>query len=256
MDPVQVKRVFVKTRNVKVGDEMIEGLGLVNDEGVMASLTGEPGTGKTFWSQVRAANDDSVYFRVASIWKKSELDFMQAFCRELGMVKPPGRKGTCYLEAINRLQGTGRTVYVDEVQRLPKDFLVIILDLSDATGCPFVCVGEPELKGMMQAHARVWSRTFYAVEFGPISMSDVIFYGNEAAGLKLNSEIAGILHKASDGDFRIVRRSLIALAQLINAKGPGKDGEPQITGEMARIAVKAGLSGSNGGNGNGRTAKR
>ena len=257
MVPVHVRRVFVNsTRNVKMGDEMLEGLNLVGDEGVTAAITGEPGTGKSFYSQVRAANNGGVYYRVPRVLREvggsrcSVLDFLQGFCKAPGMdiMNPPARKAKCYAAIIDCLTGTGRTVFVDEVQVLHKDFLSILLDMSDVTGCPFILVGEPELRGMMQSHARIWSRTYYAVEFGPISVGDIIFYANEAAGLKLSGEIANILHKSSGGDFRNVRRNLVALAQVINAKGPGKDGAPQITEEMARIAVKVGLSaGMNGG---------
>lgn len=253
MKPIRVERVFVKEiENVRQGENMMSGLASVDGEGRLGALTGIPGTGKTWWSQIHAANNDGVYFRVASIWKKSELDFIQALCRELGMANPPGRKGRCYMEVVNRLIGTNRPVFVDEVQRLPKDFLLIVLDLSDATGCPIILVGEPELRTMMQDHQRVWSRTFYALEFGPITELDLGFFSVKTSGMHLPPGVISILHRASGGDLRIVRRDVIALANLVNAKGPGPDGGPQITEELARIAVKRGLSAGQNGNGKGK----
>jgi len=248
--PIKVERVFVKNlANVRSADKMMEGLALVEGEGRLGCLTSTPGRGKTWWSQVWAANNDGIYFRVASIWKRSELDFIQALCREVGMATPPGRKGRCYAEVVDRLIGTNRPVFVDEVQRLSKDFLLIIMDLSDATACPFVLVGEPELKTMMQDHSRVWSRTFYELEFGPISPDDISLFSTKVSGMKLPGSVSAILHKASGGDLRVVRRDLIALARLVTAQGPGPDGEANITDDLARIAVKTGLS---AGNGNGK----
>ena len=77
------------------------------------------------------------------------------------------------------------------------------------------------------------------LEFDPISAGDIIFYAREAAGLRLSKEVAMILHKNSSGDFRIVRRDLLALVQFANAKGTR-----EIDEELARIAVTVGLKGS------------
>ena len=257
MKPIEVQRLFVNDLpNVRNANSMMSGLALVEGEGRLGCLSSTPGRGKTWWSQVWAANNDAVYFRVAKIWRDSELEFMQALCRELGIVNPPGRKGRCYAAVVEKLIGTDRPVFIDEVQRLHKDFLTIILDLSDATACPFVLVGEPELKTMMQGHARVWSRTFYELEFEAISVSDLSLFAMAVSKMRLPNSVANILHKASHGDLRVVRRDLIALARLVNAQGPGPDGEPQITDEMAKTAVKVGLSAVVGnGNGNGKTVK-
>jgi len=251
MKQIRVERVFVQDLgNVRAANNMMEGLALVDGEGRLGCLSSTPGRGKTWWSQVWAANNDGVYFRVAKIWRDSELEFMQALCRELDIGNPPGRKGRCYAAVVDKLLGSDRAVFIDEVQRLPKDFLTIILDLSDATMCPIVLVGEPELKTMMQGHARVWSRTFYELEFDAITASDLSLFALKVSGMRLPQSVASILHKASKGDLRIIRRDLIALARLVNAQGPGPDGEPQITDELARIAVKVGLSAGMNGGGN------
>ncbi|MGA7644621.1 MAG: AAA family ATPase [Syntrophobacteraceae bacterium] len=247
MEPIQIKPIFVSTKNVRNFEVMLDGLALAKGEGRLGCVASPPGRGKTFTAQVYAANHDCIYFRVASIWKHSGLDFMQALCLEVGITPPPGRKGRCYSEVVLRLRGTDRPVFIDEVQRLPKDFLNVILDLSDATACPFILLGEEEFKGLMQENKRVWSRTYQLLEFDPISPGDIIFYVREAAGLKLSKEVALILHKNSGGDFRIVRRDLLALVQFANARGT-----QEIDEELARIAVTVGLKGSAG---NGKTAR-
>lgn len=244
---IELKHEFIETKNVRGFQVMVDDLMAIG-EGCLGCLPGTPGIGKTKTSRIWQSRNNGVYLRIASIWKRSELDFIQAFAAELGIVNPPGRKGKCYAEVVNKLAGSGRVVFLDEMQRLPKDFLNIALDLSDATGCPFVLVGEPELKGMMEENKRVWSRTHRLLEFEPLSITDVMLFAAKAAGVTLRPEIASILHKSSGGDFRIFKRDFIALTKFASAKGPGPDGVSPITEEMARIAVRQGLKGP----GNGR----
>ena len=243
---IELKPEFIETRNVRGFSVMVDDL-LSVGEGCLGCVAGTPGIGKTKNSRVAAARNDWVYLRIAAIWKRSELDFIQAFSRELGISDPPGRKGRCYAQVVDKLAGSGKVVFLDEMQRLPREFLNIALDISDATGCPFVLVGEPELRGLMQENKRVWSRTHRLFEFDPLSLTDVMLYAVKSAGVTLKPEIANILHRSSGGDFRILKRDFIALVKFANSKGPGPDGLPQISEEMARIAVKQGLKGATNG---------
>ena len=114
----------------------------------------------------------------------SSLDFMQALCIEAGIAPPPGRKGSAISEIIQRLRGTDRPVFIDEAQSLPRDFLNVILDLCDATACPFVLVGEEELRGILQQHKRIWSRTYHVLEFEPISAGRHNFLCQRGGGIE------------------------------------------------------------------------
>lgn len=243
MEHIQFKPALIKTKSVRDTAVMMDGLAMLRGDGCMAGICGVAGRGKTFTVQAEAAIHDGVYIRAQYIWRGSELEFVQAICRDLGMPSPPNRRGKCWLEIVDQLSGTDRPIFLDEMQRLPKGFLHIALDLADATCCPVILIGEPELKGMMQENKRVWSRTFQFLEFEPISVSDVMFYSAETTGLKLHPDFAGILHKAASGDFRIIKRSMIALLQYVNANGQTAKGQPVITEEMVRIAAQAGLKG-------------
>jgi DNA transposition AAA+ family ATPase len=245
---IQFKNEFVLTRNVRNFHVMVDDL-ISYGEGCLGCVPGTPGIGKTKTSRVWQARNGGIYLRIASIWKRSELDFIQGLAHEAGIANPSGRKGRCYSQVVDKLSSSGCVVFLDEMQRLPKEFLNIALDLSDATGCPFVLVGEPELKGLMQENKRVWSRTHRLFEFDSLSISDVVVYALKTTSLELHPEIAAILHRSNAGDFRILKRDFLALVRYANAKGPGADGQPQITEEMARTAVKAGLKGSENGNG-------
>ncbi len=244
---IQLKPEFIETKNVRNFHVMVDDLVSVG-EGCLGCVPGTPGIGKTKTSRMWQARNNGLYLRIASIWKRSELDFIQAMAIECGIAQPPGRKGRCYMQVVDKLAGSGRVVFLDEMQRLPREFLNIALDLSDATGCPFVLVGEPELKGFMQENKRVWSRTHRLIEFEPLSVTDVMIYAAKTAEITLRAEIANVLHKSSGGDFRILKRDFYALVNFANAKGPDGAGQIQITDEMARIAVRQGLKGSTNGN--------
>jgi hypothetical protein len=111
------------------------------------------------------------------------------------------------------------------------------------SGAAFIMIGEEELHTSMSRNRRVWSRTFQHIEFDPLNPSDIIIYASESAGLKLDVPVAAVFHQASGGDFRIVRRDLLTLVQMMNARGDGGPAGSGVTEEMARIAVKAGLTG-------------
>lgn len=236
---IEVKSVFVeKTKNVRNLCVMMDALALGKGEGRLGMIYSKAGRGKSrsaIW--YHANHGKGVFLRMLKIWRTSELDFLRALCRELGVLSAPARKGQAFMRAVDALVESPRPVFLDEVERLPEYFLDIIRDLSDLSTAPFILVGEEELVGYMRENARVWSRTYQSLEFLPISKPDIIAYISEASGLSIDLDVADVFHRSSSGDFRIVRRILLALAQIANAKQT-----KVITADMAQIAVKAGLA--------------
>ena len=127
---------------------------------------------------------------------------------------------------------------MDEIEKMPKYFLNLIRDIAESAGISIVMIGEEELVTYMKENRRVWSRTFQQMEFKPIEIADIIMYGGESAGLKLPIPVAQMMHKASGGDFRLVKRDLLGMAQAAEANQT-----TNITEKMAEIVIKAGLSG-------------
>jgi len=234
---IKLKPVFVKTKNVRNFEVMMDSLALA-DEGCLAMVDGEAGRGKTRTSQWFSAHNNCVYLRVATIWQTSELGFLTALCIELGIPTPPRSKGKCFISAVDQLVDNSRPVFLDEIEKLPKNFLDIVRDLSDLTATPFVLMGEKELKSLMIENKRVWSRTFQQLEFSPVAVSDIIVFAKEAAGMNLTPDVAAIVHASSGGDFRLIKRDLIELIKITTAKGVT---DPDA--DMAKMAARAGLRG-------------
>lgn len=239
MKEIRVLPKFVNTRNVRNFTAMIEALELSAGEGRLGMVFSVAGRGKTRTCQWYAVNNRCVFLRCLKIWRTGELDFLQALCRELGIKTPPHRKGPAFMAALEALKPiASRPVFIEEIEKLPALFLELVRDLSDLSTAPIVLVGEEELVSHMKLNRRVWSRTFQQLEFQPLEMSDVIMFAREAAGLAMPPESAALLHKNSDGDFRLVKRDLISLANIMNAKGTT---EP--TPDLVKAAIKQSLRG-------------
>ncbi len=237
---IQVRPVFVKTKNVRNFEVMMDGLDMAAGEGRLGAVIGRAGRGKTRTSQWYHAQMGGVYMRAVTIWNTNPTDFLRTLCRELGIRVPPKRKGPAFEEAVDTLMADPKPVFIDEIEKLPASFLDLIRDISDLSTAPFILIGEEELAVAMKRNRRVWSRTYQYVDFQPIDVADVIIYAQKAAGLELKPDTASIFHQSSEGDFRIVRRDILSLAQIINSKG---DTSSTITPDLAKTAVKAGLHG-------------
>ena len=236
---IEYKPVFIEsTKNVRNFKVMMDGLELGAGEGRLGMVYGRAGRGKTRTSQWYHAHNGGVFLRMQTIWRTSELEFLRALCRELGILSAPHRKGPAFMAIVDVLISNPKPIFLDEIEKLPRYFLDVIRDLSDLSTAPVILIGEEELVSYMKMNRRVWSRTFQVLEFLPISKPDIVAYIRSAAGLSVDKGVTGVFYEASGGDFRIVRRGLLALIQIANAKQTD-----QITVDMAQVAVKTGLRG-------------
>ncbi len=239
MKEIRLKPTFVNVKNVRNFQAMLDALMLSAGEGRLAAVIGPAGRGKTRTAQWYAANNRCAFVRCLSIWRQTELGFLQALCRELGVKTVPHRKDPAFMAALDALnmQG-GRPVFVEEIEKLPRLHLELVRDLSDLSAAPFVLIGEDELQHHMRQVTRIWNRTFQQLEFEPLGLGDVVMFAREAAGIDLAAEVAEVIHRESDGCFRVIKRDLVTLVNIMNAK---KKQEPDL--DMARAAIKQGLRG-------------
>ena len=238
MKKLQLNPVFVKTKNVRNFEVMMDALALADGEGCFGMVYSQAGRGKTRTSQWYAAHNDCVYLRVLTIWRSGELDYLRSLCKALNILSPPGRKGPAFAATVDNLMENPRPVFLDEIEKMPRVFLDLVRDIADSASIPIILIGEEELVSYMQNNRRVWSRTFQQMEFKPIEIADIIMYAGESVGLKLSIPVAQMMHKASGGDFRLVKRDLLGMAQTANANQT-----TTITEKMAKIVIKSGLSG-------------
>ena len=239
MKEIQVKPKFVNVKNVRNFQAMLDTLMLSRGEGRLAAVIGQAGRGKTRTAQWYAANNRCAFVRCLSIWRHTELGLLQALCRELGVKKIPHRKDPAFIAVLDALnmQG-GQPVFVEEIEKLPRLHLELVRDLSDLSLAPFVLIGEDELQHHMRQVTRIWNRTFQQLEFEPLGLGDVVMFARESAGIDLPADVAETLHRESGGCFRVIKRDLITLVTIMNAKG-----KPVPDMDMVKAAIKQGLRG-------------
>jgi len=231
-----MKNVFVQTKNVKAFVGAMRDAERVRNEPALLVFYGQAGRGKTSVARFYAAQEGWTYVRALRGW--TELWMLQDICFELGIDPIPGRKKPAF-EAIKKtLLETGRTVVVDEADKLSETLLDWIRDLADLTLVPFALVGEKLIRHKMERERRVWSRTLKCVEFGPISATDILFFAKQAADIALTASQGELFREASDGDFRLVARDVRRLEDLAGVNQPGK-----ITDDMVKTVIKQGFRG-------------
>jgi len=236
--PIEPKPKFITTKNVRNFKSVMSGLRLGAGEERLALIWGRAGLGKTRTSHWYAAKNGCIYLYMRTVWENSQLSFLQALARELGSISPPGKSGLAFEDCVERLKANPVPIFLDEMDKMPFKFLNIVRDLSKETLAPIILIGEETLVSVMERVGRLSSRTYQALEFEGIRVEDIALYAKETAGLNLPHSVRNILYKSSGGDFRLVRRDLIALVQNANAKRT-----TTITDEMAKISTQYGLRG-------------
>jgi len=232
-----MQNVYVQTKNVRAFVTAMSEAGDIKAEPVLLVFYGQAGRGKTTVAQKYAVDQGAVYVRALAGWK-SELWMLQDFCRELRIDPVPHRKRPCFEAITARLAEYPQPVIVDEADKLAESGLEWIRDMADKTFVPFALVGEKLLLHKMQKERRVWSRTVSAVEFGPITAQDVLFFAKQAAQLTLSADQAQAIFNNSQGDFRLAARDVRRLETIVGASGLDK-----VTDGAVAAAIKQGFRG-------------
>jgi DNA transposition AAA+ family ATPase len=235
----ELKPVFIKTRNVRNFEDMIRTLDLARGKGRFGAVWGRAGRGKTETSIFYASNQGWPRLTVSLLWQTSDTEFLRAICRELGEKEPPRNKTDCYGLILERLSGRHKPFVLDEADKLSHRHLEIIREIANATGAPFVLLGEEELETLLQRNRRVWSRIYQKVEFEGIGAPDIMGFVTAAANLKLGPETARLWEERSGGDFRLVDRDLRAAVHYCHAANLG-----EITPEVLKAVWQTVLVGS------------
>lgn len=239
MKEIRFNPTFVKTKNVRNFQVLMDGLALNAGEGCLGKVTGQAGRGKTRTAQWYAADNGCVYLRVVGPMVTSGTEFLETLCRELRLEGVPRRQGAMFHAAANELSRDTRPVFIDELERVRDSVVDLVRDLSDASAAPIVLIGEETLNTVVNRNKRVWSRTFQAMDFEPVGPSDIIFYLKESAGMAPDGTVASLMHERSGGDWRLIKSATLSLVQQANANG-----SPEITLKMVKAAfARTGMGG-------------
>jgi hypothetical protein len=248
-----MKNIFLETKNVA---RFREALSILEDtdkgQPGLGVVWGRAGRGKTICAREYAVRTGAVYLRVLQDWTPRAM--LAALCAQLNGSEPH-TVDRAKKTAVDSLEKTRRTILVDEADRLDINLIEHLRDIHDLVGVPVVLVGEENLFSNINARRRIWSRVMQTVEFGPITCEDILLFGLEAAGLRLDPEAAEKVGAKSSGDFRLVWSHVHALEQMARAAGSQKVDARMVEALASRQGQDAGLQTrrrQNGGaNGNG-----
>jgi hypothetical protein len=233
-----MRNVFVQTENWrKFTDALSEAEEARGAEPVLVAAYGQAGRGKTSAARKYAADHGWAYVRAMSGW--SELWMLQDVCRELGVDPVPSRKKACFEAICSRVERSNQAVLLDEADKLSEKLLEWVRDMADVTSNAWALVGERELiaKIRNQRLRRIWSRVLRVMEFGPITVKDVLFFAKESSGILLSAEQGVKLQAAAEGDFRLVARDVRRLEKLMAANNMSG----RVTDDYVDEAIRQGL---------------
>ncbi|SHI74918.1 AAA family ATPase [Halodesulfovibrio aestuarii] len=226
--------VFIETRNVLEFRQKVRALeDDQHGEPGFALIFGQAGRGKTETTRNYHAMTGGIFLRVMQGW--TQYAFLQELCYHVCGLRPHG-VAACKNKIIEALEALPQTIFVDEADRLHVDRIEDLRDIFDITGSPIVLIGELELRGLLGARRRIWSRVKQVVEFGSVSEEDVAILGDEAAGLDITPDACAQIVRQADGDFRLVWSFISHLEQAAKAHETQEVDTPLVAKVAKQVA--------------------
>ena len=117
----------------------------------MSLVTGPAGCGKSLALRgIAQYYLESVYLCVNEATVR-KLPFLGELARRLGLSEDFKTSARAFQAIVGKLKGTYRLLVFDELHLVTKRLLNVIREIMDATECPIVLAGQPELETMLFA---------------------------------------------------------------------------------------------------------
>lgn len=209
---LDTKRVTAFLEAIKIVEDTVKGF-----PGIMV-LWGFSGRGKSTCVEKYATDTGALYLYVQN--ELTPLTLLKQICLELNGMEP-NQKAKAKKIIVEELEENPRTLLIDEADKLCINCIEHLRDIHDLTGIPMVLIGEPKIYGTLHSRKRLWSRVTKTVEFGAVTIEDIMLLSMKACDLKLKPDAANELLRRCKGDFRPLYhdlRDLEILAQSNSLK--------------------------------------
>jgi DNA transposition AAA+ family ATPase len=227
-----MKQEFIKTGNTKNFEEMCAEMmspaSLIGPS--LAMVTGPAGRGKTAAAQHYVVNSDAIYLPPMNI--RTPAMVLREISFDLAGMRPT-RTDACLTIIGEQMARNRRLIMIDEADLLKMECLEMLRNVNERFACPIMLIGEEDLKGKVGSRRRLASRIRRRVEFGPISKEDIVFFFHTSLGIKTSADVASIIHKHANGDWRPVLTAAIAIERSMKTSN-----SKELTMEMVTNVIK------------------
>jgi len=183
----------------------------------LSAVLGRAGRGKTTAAEkIFTDNPQTVYVLYQEGWTFLELLREVAF--KLCGLRPRFRQ-VCFEMIQSELASKRRVIMVDEADRMNLKCLNVLRNIHDICRVPIMLIGEESLEGNLGRERRLISRVRNTIVFEPVTQADVVVFYMDTIEQKLSPDMAAVLLKYSNGDFRRVLTSAVTAAKIMKASG-------------------------------------
>lgn len=207
--------VFVTTENVIKFQSLCEELKSTDLTSSFGIVSGRAGRGKTktaIWYAVQNPND-AVY--VLYIDGMSIPQLAREICFEVTGLRPRSFYD-CLIEIEKTTRIKRKLILIDEADKMPKKYIEMLRGFNERCLCPIVLIGEETITSKLDEERRLKSRVRRAINFEPLSVSDVVTFYQMSIGIDVDPSVAVLLWERAKGDFRVVVRDAYSVVRVLN----------------------------------------
>jgi len=189
-----MKRVFVKTKNVKGFIGLVENL-LNKPANIpkMGLVYGEPGLGKSQTALWLACKYDGVYIRCNNLMSGRWL--LEEMVKELDEI-PRYLTSDNFNVCVKKLQQEPKVIIIDEIDYLANDKKSIetLRDIHDKTNCPIIFVGMGLVNKKLERFRHLYDRFSEVVKFKTFSVSDLSEIISQISEVQFTHKAIELIH--------------------------------------------------------------
>jgi DNA transposition AAA+ family ATPase len=227
-----MKPEFIETSNTRKFDEicneMTSASSLIGPS--LAMGTSSAGRGKSETAKHYSVNSDAIYIPPMNI--RTPAMVLREIAFELANTRP-SRSDACLTIIGEEMAKHRRLIMIDEADLLQMAVLEMLRNVNERFACPIMLIGEEELKGKVGSRRRILSRVRRRMEFEPINQFDIAHFIKTSLGIKVGADVASLIHKHANGDWRPVLTTTIGIERTMQASSL-----KEITLEMVQNVIK------------------
>jgi len=190
-----MKRIFVKTQNVKNFTGLIENLqNKPKNIPKMGLVYGEPGLGKSQTALWLACKYDAIYLRAANLMTGRWL--LEELVKELDEI-PRFLTADNFNLLTKKLKQTPNIIIVDEIDYLMNNSktIEILRDIHDETDCPIIFVGMGLANKKLERYPHLYDRFSEILKFESFNVKDLKQIFDELSDVPVTVDAVEYIHK-------------------------------------------------------------